>query len=742
MRLMKYIFIILLTALLSQTISSQNSIKGRITDKTTNEAMPYASIYLPEHIKGTLSNKQGYYELKNIPHGKLTIQFSYVGYKTVIHTVYPDDSGLILNIEMEPSVLQAEEVVVTGGTHSTQHENAIKIELMDAKKIALDGSPSFIEAITGIPGVDMISKGAGVTKPVIRGLSMTNILMLNNGIKMENFQFSENHPFIIDELGIDRVEVIKGPASLLYGSDAVGGVINVIKEKPAPVGRITGDYNIQYHSNTNGPVSNFGIKGSSESFYWGLRGGVKTHTDYRDGNGDYVPNTRFNEYSIKTTMGINKSFGTFKLYYDYSRPRLGMSVGNSVLLVTENGRKNEYWYQDLTNHIISARNTIFLGQYRIEMNASYQMNNRRLQTDETTPAFEMVDMDLNTFSYELKTYLPSKDNSDYIIGFQGANKTNKNHEAPNHVLPDAGVNDFSVFTLIQHKFFNDLKTQAGVRYDYRNILTKGEAGEELVNNDYGNISASLGATYRVTEKILLRANLASAYRTPNIAELTQDGMHGVRYERGNSNLKSQRSYEADISTHYHSDYIMADLSLFYNRIRNYIFLAPTGDTTNSGAYIYKYSQTDSKIYGGELDVDITPFKWLDINATYSYLEGTQDDGSYLPFIPHNKLKTGLKYQKEKILFLNNTFAKVEGVFASKQYRPARFETETDGYFLLNVSAGTEIKWMNQMVSLSVQANNLLNTVYIDHLSTLKEMGYYNMGRNICISLKIPFSVKQ
>jgi len=284
---MKKIVFIFFVLFLFIKVNAQNQIKGIVTDKSNNEALSFASVYLPEQNKGTLTDENGKFELTNLPKGEFKIQFSYIGYKTIIKTIAPEKSDMFLHIELEPAILQAEEVVVSGGRHSTQHENAMKIELIQSKEIASAGTPTFTEAIAKIPGVDMISKGTGVAKPVIRGLSMTNILMLNNGVKMENFQFSENHPFVIDEFGVDRIEIIKGPASLLYGSDAVGGVINVLKEKPAPVGKILGDFNTQYHSNTEGVVSNIGVKGSSEHLFWGIRAGVKSHTDYKEGNGDY-----------------------------------------------------------------------------------------------------------------------------------------------------------------------------------------------------------------------------------------------------------------------------------------------------------------------------------------------------------------------------------------------------------------------------------------------------------------------
>lgn len=732
------IFILLLSIVISSNIIAQNSIKGYVIDQDKKKAMAFATVFLPEQNKGTLTDENGYFILNNIAKGEIKIQFSFVGYKSIIKNIIIEQPITEIEIEMEKSILQAEEVVISGGIYSSQHENAIKIELIKGEDIASMGTPNFIEAIASVAGIDMISKGSGVAKPVIRGLSMTNILILNNGVKLENFQFSENHPFIIDEFGIDRIEIIKGPASLLYGSDAVGGVINILKEKPAPIGKITGDYNLQYHSNTQGLVSNLGIKGSSEKFFWGLRSGIKTHQDYIDGNGNSIPNTRFNEYSIKSCLGINTSFALFRIYYDYNRPKLGMSVSNAIPFISSNERNNEVWYQDLRNHIISSKNTLFLGNYKLNINTAWQMNNRRLQTDENMPSFEMVNMDLNTFSYDVKAHLPSTENSEYIIGIQGAHKNNKNHEAPSHVIPDANVNDISFFGLIQYNLFKKIKTQAGIRYDFRHISTKAEAYTSAIDKKYANISTSFGGTYKIQDHTLLRINFASAYRTPNIAELTQNGMHGIRYEEGNPELNSQRNYEADMSVHFHSKYIMLDISVFYNNINNYIYIAPTNDSTINGDKIYRYTQSNAKLYGSEISIDAIPLSWMDLSASFAYLMGQQDNAMYLPFIPQNKLKFNLKLQKENCSFLQDSYIKAGVQYAFAQLHPAMFESESNAYFLLHAGIGTKIRWNKQLMLFSIQINNIFNECYIDHLSTLKESGYYNMGRNISFNIKIPF----
>lgn len=731
----------ILLILLGKYGFSQNIIEGRVTDKATGAALPYATVYLPEQKKGTLTDTEGHFKLTSLPAGKCRIQFSYMGYKTLIRSIADVNKQGKLNITMERGALQAEEVVISGGTYTSQHENAIKIELLKSEALLGMGAPTINQALSQVAGVDMIAKGNGVAKPVIRGLSMNNILMLNNGVKLENFQFSENHPFVVDEFGADRIEIIKGPASLLYGSDAVGGVINVIKEKPAPTGSIVGDYQVQTHTNTRGIATTLGVRGSNTHFFWGIRGGVKSHRDYEAGNGQEVPNTRFNEESVKLNVGVNRSFGVFRLYYDYNAPELGMSVARAFPLIDENKRENNVWYQDLTNHVLSARNTLFFGGYKIDINAAYQMNNRKLQTDEGMPAFEMVDMDMNTLSYEVKTYFPSSIGSEYILGVQGDYRTNRNNEAPNHVLPDADANNISIFGLVQNTFGGNVKAQAGVRYDFRTLTTEAEPTKEAIDADYANVSASAGLTWHVAEHLLLRTNVATAYRTPNIAELTQNGMHGNRYEQGNPELSSQHSYEGDLSAHFHSDYVMADISGFYNDINDYIFMAPTSETLDNGDRIYRYNQINADIYGGELEVRILPTRWLNLQTSYGYLVGEQDDGESLPFIPQNKLRFEVKCKQPEFNVLKNIFIKLGGVYASEQDSPARFETKTDSYFLLHAGIGTEIQWMKQRLLFSVQVNNLLDDTWVDHLSTLKQTGFYNMGRNISFNLKVPFEVK-
>ncbi|HPR58219.1 MAG TPA: TonB-dependent receptor [Bacteroidales bacterium] len=743
---MKRIVFIFVVMFLCIKVNAQNHIKGKVTD-INDEPLTGASVFVPELNKGTLTDPEGNYVINNVPNGKIKIQFSFLGYNTEIKTIEILHPETIVDAVLKIAIIQSQEVVITGGYVTSQHENAVKIDVLKSKDIALSGTPNLMESLTQVPGVDMIAKGQGISKPVIRGLSMNDILVMNNGVRIENYQFSENHPLGIDDNDVERVEIIKGPASLLYGSDAIGGVINFIKEKPAPTRKITGDYRMQLHSNTLGMNNSIGLKGSSKNIFGGFRFGHKTHADYLQGGGDYVPNTRFNEMTFNANTGYTSEIGTFKVFYDYFKQNLGMSVPEVKTIITGQGRKNEVWYQDLEHQLISSQNNLYLGQFKWNINAAYQNALRKLQTTHEAP---FVEMNLKTITYESKLYLPTNTKSEYIIGLQGMSQKNRNlNNRASQFLPDANVNNTGFLGLAKYEVLKKLTLQGGLRFDFYKTETfaLGTEGTNSfhppVEKDFSNLNGSLGATYHPTEKIMLRANFAKAYRIPNLSELTSNGMHGNRYEVGNENLSPENSFETDVSMHYHGEFLSFDLAGFYNHINDYIFISPTSDTTANGIGIYRFAQTNAKLYGGEAGIHFHPesMTWLHVQGSYSMVIGTQENDDFLPFIPANKLRYEIRAERKTLGFLTKPNIKISALSAFAQNNPSPYEVATDGYTIVNVSAYSEIIISKQTVILALSVNNLFDTQYFDHLSTLKPLKYYNQGRNISLALKIPFEIK-
>lgn len=753
---------ILILVLLNLNIAfSQNTISGKITEKDSGKTIPGVNVFIHELSAGTATDKNGFYTLTNLPNGELILHFSFVGYKTLHKKVFLKNNQLTINNELEPMVIESDEVVVSGNFTSTQHDNTIKISTVSISEISRSANPTLMGTITKTPGLNLISKGPGVVSPVIRGLSLNNILVLNNGIPQESFQFSENHPYMIDENSLERVEIIKGPASLIYGSGAIGGVINMIPEAVTPQGTIKGSYDLKYFTNTVGIASNLNIKGNQNGFVWGLGGGINSHKDYLQGNKLSAANTRFNTYSVKANAGKISKIGIFRVFYNYTQSNYGMAVAPALSNINDNDRKNKIWYQHLTDNQIASKNSLFLGTLKMDIDLSYQHNNRQLNGDPEDDHFTMVNATLQSFTYRIKSTHSISEKAKYILGFQGMYQNNKNNDAPDHVIPDATVNDFSLYGLFQYDF-SKLKLEAGLRYSYRNIdvpyqMAGGEHDHEdeeeedheeeeeyiQFDNLYDNLSASIGLSWKVNEMNILRLNLASAFRSPNLAELTQHGKHGVRYEEGNPNLQMQQNLEGDIGYHLHTQHTTLDIAIFYNYIFNYIYLAPSADTTDDGDKIYRYTQNSAKLFGGEASLHIHPhpLDWLHLVATYSQVAGILTNGEYLPRIPANDLYLEIRLEKDKWKIFQHIYLEGGINFVFAQNHPSEFEQTTSGYNLVNLGFGFNIPLRNSSLQFYTKATNLFNIDYYDHLSTLRDLNIYNMGRNFVIGIKLPFNIK-
>lgn len=722
------------------------SLKGQVTD-LEGRPLEGSLLYIPELNRSSMAEPNGVFLLQSLPARSLVVQISFLGYAhKLIRVDFSSDTASLV-VRLEPSPIEAEEIVVTGGQHSTQHENAVKIEVLKLDDTHLQTSPNFTQMLTRIPGVDMISKGNGVSKPVIRGLSMNDILILNNGVRFENYQYSSHHPLGIDEFGTERVEVIKGPASLLYGSDAMGGVLNFIKERPASQHQFQSDYQVQLFSNSLGENSSLGLKAAGEKLFGGVRLSQKSHADYLQGGGNYLANSRFTEASAKANLGYNDNLGSFRLFYDYNAQKLGLVEQEAIDAITKRARKSEIYYQHLNTHLLASQNKLYLGKSKLDLNAAYQ--NTGLAHLGEANAYEL-EMQLGTLTYEVKWQLPSTGGSVYMLGFHGMNQenTNMNHRET-LLLPNARIQNYSAFGFAQQSF-GQFMLQSGLRYD-RKALHSQAVGDPMdaasyrsaLDKNYSSFSGSLGFTFHPTEAFYFRSNLATAFRTPNLAELTSNGPHEAIYELGDETLQPEKSMEFDLSAHWHKTHFTLDLAGFINHVNDFIFQSPTNLTTPGGIHIYQYSQNDSRLYGGEAGLHVHPqfVPWLHFESTYAWVVGRQFSGAYLPFIPAQKITMEFRAEANHLGVLSNAFVEAGMHHAFDQNHPSPEERTTPGYSLFELGIGGTLTIRNQPLVLGLSVSNLLDIRYVDHLSTLKEVGAFNPGRNMMFSLKIPLQIE-
>ena len=719
-------FVLLFFIIAYPVYSQQNetiTISGIVKDKETNKPLQSAESILSGTNRGDITNKSGLFSLQ-INKGEVVIVVSHIGYEPALFR-FKAEKDTVLNIELKPEVFKVQEVIVSAGM-SSQHENAIKIDAINAKEVLSSAQNNIMGAVKETPGVDLISRGNGIAQPVIRGLTSNNIVVLINGVRLENFQFSVNHPFMVDEWGINKIEVIKGPSSLLYGSDAMGGAINFITDRQVEKDTVTGSVIMKGFSNGLGYATGYNFMVSRGKFYLKSSGGIKRAADYYDAAGRRVYNTCFESDEISATAGYVGAINNFSIFFRQLRPKLGLYVPDFDTTNVSGLFNHNAWYQDLTDRLFIATDKVKLENAEINVKLSYQQNNRKLHSGDGVP----IDMNMNTVFSDINYVYRLNNNFEVISGIQGLHKVDFNNDAPGKIIPDATVKSGSAYSIARLHLKKHFVFQGGGRFDMRS-LRNDETG---VQKDYNWVSWSAGLTYKPIEKLLVRANAASGFRTPDIPELYQNGLHGDRYEIGDPTLKPQRNIEYDLGVHIHGDKAYIDVSTFFNDISDYIYLYPG----NCDKPCYFYAQTDAYLYGGELSAYFRPLSNLNAGATFSYVKGEKQNGNYLPFIPQPKLKGVIKYRINKVGRFEYLFAELNPVYAFEKNDVPQGELSGKPYFLLNLKVGTDILIGQNRISTGINLQNLTNTVYYDRLSTLANFGFYNPGINANVYFKLNF----
>ncbi|PKA84066.1 iron complex outermembrane receptor protein [Ulvibacter sp. MAR_2010_11] len=734
---MKINFLLLTVLFCTVNTIAQNTISGTVQSQTQEPIS--ATIYIPQLEKGMVADFNGNYSISNIPDGTYTVIYSMLGYTTLSKKItLSENESHTEDIQLLESVVEMEEVIISTPFHKLQSDNVMKVERMSTDQIKATGAVSLAEGITNIAGVETISTGVGIGKPVIRGLSANRVLTYTQGVRLENQQFGGEHGLGVNDAGIESVEVIKGPASLLYGSDALGGVLYLNPERFAATGDFEADLNTTYYSNTVGTSSNFGAKTSSEKFKFLVRGAYVSHSDYKTGTGIRVTNTRFNEKDIKTGFGYQDTKLKSTLRYNYNRANIGIP---EEIGVQTTAKTPLLPFQEIDNHIVSLDNTFFFTNSSLDAKMGYLFNDR--SEFEETVDNAALRMQLNTFNYDVKYNFPQLGNFETIVGVQGMYQSNSNL-GEEVLIPNATTTDFGILGTT-HYHLEKIDFQAGLRLDIRKIDSEaaGTSGDDEyiapLQQDFNSFNAAIGAKLDITENLVGRLNIASGFRAPNLAELTSNGVHeGTnRYEIGNPNLDNEQNIQTDLSLEFKNEHFEIAANGFYNALGNYIFISPTGETIEENP-VFNYVQNDASLYGGEVGVHIHPhpLDWLHIESSFEMVRGELKDASNLPLLPANSLQNTLRIEFNDFRSIKTPYAFVGVKNTFKQDRISAFETESEGYNLVNLGAGLELVLKKLSIESGLTITNLLDTTYIAHLSRLKPDGIPNMGRNITFHLKV------
>ncbi len=715
--------------------SAQNKIVGTTLDQQ-NKPISGVTISIPELHKETVSNEKGTYSFNNLPSGNFKITFSFIGFETQTKAVNVQQKEVILNVVLAETVHQMDEVIISTAFNKLQSQNVMKVEHQSLKSLAQKGTSTLIEGLATIPGVSQVSTGTSIGKPVIRGLSGNRVLVYSQGVRLENQQFGEEHGLGLNDAGIESVEVIKGPASLLYGSDAIGGVLYFNPEKFAAANTVEGNFSQKLFSNTNGSNSSLGVKASSEKLKFLARGSYNAHADYKIPDGNRVTNTRYNESDFKTALGYSDDNITSTLRYNFNKLDLGIPE-NGISEQTST-KKTTFPKQAVYANILSWNNTVFFKKSKLDADLGYISNDRSEFEDSDVANLHMK---LKTYNYNVKYYLPKFGKFESIIGTQGMHQTNAN-SGEEYLIPDATTNDFGVFGTVNYEWKKNV-VQAGVRFDNRNITSTahGILGDEgyfqAIDKKFQSFNSSLGFKTNLKDNIIFRLNLATGFRAPNLAELTSNGVHegSNRYEIGNANLKNEQNFQTDLNLEYRNPHFELFVNGFYNHINNYIFIAPNGIITN-GFDTYDYTQANANLFGGEAGIHFHPhpLDWLHVTSSFESVTGKKQNGENLPLIPANRWNNSIKTEFKSAKYLKDSFAVLNVVYTFDQNNPSQFETKSNDYTLVNLGFGGKITLGKTAFDVNLNANNLFNKTYISHLSRLKNDGIPNMGRTVVLGV--------
>ncbi|CCG99003.1 putative tonB-dependent receptor [Fibrella aestuarina BUZ 2] len=767
--------------------SAQNTLTGKVTHgERVGEAVIGAAIYLPDLRLGATTDVNGSYRLTNLPAGTFTVQVSYISHKTLVQTV-TIQGETAKDFVMENSSQMLEEVIVSGAaTKTIIRESPVPITALSQLRMLQQSSTNLIDAVAKLPGMSQVTTGAGLSKPIIRGLGFNRVITMHDGIRQEDNQWGEEHSIQLDEYAIDRYEIIRGAGSLMYGSDGLGGVVTALSARPVEEGKVRGRLLTNYQTNHNLLGASVQAAGNQNGFVWQGVVSTKSSANYRNrADGRVFASNYADVIDISGFIGLNKKWGYSRLYFLRTDQRFNIINGTRDSLtgrftttsvrvdgtqadrpVTDSELNSRDFLPYNSQHLINGKvslNNLF--QFRnggaLTLNLSHARNSRDEFADIVRPNQAQLGLRLFTNYVDLRYNLPTRHNWEITLGSNGMQQAldNQGYQAlyPNYDLFDLG--GFVFFK----KNIDKLKISGGVRYDGRSlrigalyadadgafqVRSQGPGSQRFAGADksYSNVSASLGAVYSLTDRLNIRANVSRGFRAPTVPELSSNGVHAgtFRYEIGKLDAVPEVAYQGDLGFTYESPNWYVDFSLFQNSIQNYVYSERVQTTAGIDSLfqgnvpVYRYAQGNARLQGMEGTVTFNPAaaRWFSLTQTYSAVFGRNlsavaENAQYLPFMPAPRWVSQLRLTRDRIKSrFRNLYATLDVEVTQRQDRflaAYNTETATPGYTLVHVGAGADVTGNQKQTLFSVflSANNLFDVIYQAHQSRLKYLDVNN-----------------
>ena len=682
------------------------------------------------------------------------------------------------------------DVVVTESYQQRQaKKSALAVDVVDQDFLRKHFTGNFMQAMENIPGVQAMDIGSGFSKPMIRGMGFNRIAVLENGIKQEGQQWGADHGLELDAFNIGTVNVLKGPSSLLYGSDAMGGVIDITSPPVPSVDMLFGDVTLLGKS-VNGTLGGSFMLGIKKSFWYAqVRYSEQHFGDYRIPTDTIVYLTqKMPVYGrkLKNTAGIERNIGFFA-QYQRQRYKANYSVSNvyqktgffpgahgipDVSRVEDDGdsRNMELPYSKVNHLKVTTLQQYAWEKLVLSGDFGFQNNHREewsvfhthygsQPVPEKDPDKELA-FNLNTLSASVKVRFIGSSSWEHALGWDGQHQRN-DISGYSFLLPEYYRSTTGLLWITTYKPNNVISVSGGMRYDYGYIhisshedayladyLRKQGYDEEQVEHykwnshavkkKFGDYSFSLGLVWTPSERYMVKANVGRSFRLPGANELAANGVHHgtFRHEQGDTNLKSEQGWQMDASYNLRYNGFSISVSPFVSWFSNYIFLRPTGEWSvlSHAGQIYRYTGAEALFAGTEATIDIHFLRSFNyrISGEYVYTYNC-DEHIPLSFSPPFSMRNTLTWQRKQVML----YAEWQSI--ARQNRVDRNEDRTPGANLFHLGGSLNIPIRgNQAIEITLTARNIFNTRYYNHLSFYRKVEIPEPGRNFQLLIKIPF----
>ncbi len=724
---MKRLFcLFLLTSAAVWTQPSFGVLKGKVTLATSGEPLHGATITVSRSGRIGESEDDGMYEIKNLPPGQysLVAHLQSLSDETKTVTIKAGESTEV-NFALTIAVIKQSMTVTASGREQSTMESFQSVTSLDALDLSLSSRASLGEVLDNQPGVAKRSFGPGSSRPVIRGFDGDRVLIMQDGLPTGTLSSqSGDHGESLDTTGLDRVEIVKGPATLLYGSNAIGGVVNAITghhrmhghSHPGARGYVTG-----FGGSTNGQAGGAGgfDYGAGKWLLWGSGSGQR--------NGEYnTPEGKVENSQTRVTNATG-GFGRygdryfFDLGYRHDEGKYGIPFASSF----EGEGDGDPISLAFRRHNLRAsagwqNANSFFENFRLSVNYS-DWQHKELEGDDVGTVFNNKQTTYRgVFQQRASGRLTGS------LGFQGTHRDYETTGAET-LAPPVRQNVFAVFGLQEYSF-EKVRFQFGGRVENTSYNPVG-----LRERSYMGASGAAGIYVPLWTGGAFVSNYTHSFRAPALEELYNNGPHvgNLTYEVGNANLRRERSDGIDFAVRHQSKRIKAEVNVFDYRIRDFVYLAPTGKIED-GLPEAEYDQADSRFTGTEasFSAGLREYLWLNLGADYVNAR-LRETGQPLPRIPPLRGRAGFDIR------LKGLSIKPELRLANQQDRTFEAETRTAGYALFNLSSSYTVAKQHVAHIFGVEAFNLSDRLYRNHLSFIKDRAP-EIGRGVRFAYTVRF----